>query len=374
MLINKEYILSRVNTILKEKGQNQQNAENNQARLFRIKYSMPSWLRKLIFSPYNPVYAVYKMKQYVKSSTSSHYLHPVTVDFLSYCLENDYNFDTDSFFPPEDEVLVREHIDNRINSILSGYVNHKKVCPEECRQFDENLKSNISKSDGAYILSYEGKQFILSAGIFSYTVFGCHYGLKFLPDNIGESLKDKDFLDIGALYGDASVMLLQYKPHRIYAYEPVTLSYQLLNDTIKLQNTDKIYAVKKGIGDKELTSEINIDYTNAGANTILKNISIITNPETETIQITTIDKECEDKKVGLIKMDIEGFEYYAVKGGLETIKRDKPVLLISIYHTGKDFFEIPQMLKSCVPEYKFRYLDIDPHVFITDKILAAYTE
>jgi hypothetical protein len=118
--------------------------------------------------------------------------------------------------------------------------------------------------------------------------------------------------------------------------------------------------------------EIHIDYTNAGANTLMQNLNIINDHTTEKVYVTTIDKECVDKKVGLIKMDIEGFEYYAIKGGLETIKRDKPVLLISIYHTGKDFFEIPPLLKSCVPEYKFKYLDIDPHCFITDKIVAVY--
>ena len=93
---------------------------------------------------------------------------------------------------------------------------------------------------------------------------------------------------------------------------------------------------------------------------------------TEKIEVTTIDTECKDKKVGLIKMDIEGFEYFAIKGGLETIKRDKPVLLISIYHTGKDFFEIPPMIKSCVSEYMFRYLDLMPSSPITEKILVGY--
>jgi hypothetical protein len=139
-----------------------------------------------------------------------------------------------------------------------------------------------------------------------------------------------------------------------------------------MSKSDKIIAVKKGIGDQETSAKIAIDHYNAGANTLLTNLSIVDSPDKELIEITTIDKECQDKKVGLIKMDIEGFEYFAIKGGLETIKRDKPVLLISIYHTGKDFFEILPMIKSCVPEYQFRYLDLEPHNFITDKIVAGY--
>jgi hypothetical protein len=93
--------------------------------------------------------------------------------------------------------------------------------------------------------------------------------------------------------------------------------------------------------------------------------------KTEKIKITTIDEESKNKQIGLIKMDIEGFEYNAIKGGLETIKRDKPVLLISLYHTGKDFFFFFSLLKTYVPDYKFRFVDNKPFD-LTEKILMAY--
>ena len=92
----------------------------------------------------------------------------------------------------------------------------------------------------------------------------------------------------------------------------------------------------------------------------------------EIIHITTIDKECGDRNVGLIKMDIEGAEYSSIQGALETIKRDKPVLLISLYHTGKDFFEIPPVLKAAVPDYQFRFFNIEIVNPISEKILVAY--
>ena len=86
----------------------------------------------------------------------------------------------------------------------------------------------------------------------------------------------------------------------------------------------------------------------------------------------TIDKECKDRHIGLIKMDVEGVEYNVVKGGLETIKRDKPVLLISLYHTAKDFFEIPPLLKDIVPDYQFRFMNIDIVNPFSEKILVGY--
>jgi ligand-binding sensor protein len=70
-------------------------------------------------------------------------------------------------------------------------------------------------------------------------------------------------------------------------------------------------------------------------------------------------------------MDIEGFEYFAIKGGLETIKRDKPVLIICVYHTGKDFFEIPPMIQNAVPSYKFKYVDLQPST-TKEKVIIGY--
>jgi hypothetical protein len=45
--------------------------------------------------------------------------------------------------------------------------------------------------------------------------------------------------------------------------------------------------------------------------------------------------------------------------------------MISLYHTG-DAFEIPKLLKSWVPEYEFRFLNLNRASATTEKILLAY--
>ena len=160
---------------------------------------------------------------------------------------------------------------------------------------------------------------------------------------------------------------MQYNPSKVFAYEPVSTIFEKLNKTLKINNIspEKVIPIKKGIGNK--IEEMNI-YIGGDASSLTHQKRTTTE---EKIELSTIDAESKNKNVGLIKMDIEGFEYYAIKGGLETIKRDKPVLLISLYHTGKDFFEIPPMLKAAVPEYKFRFLDNMPFQ-LSEKILMAY--
>ena len=55
-------------------------------------------------------------------------------------------------------------------------------------------------------------------------------------------------------------------------------------------------------------------------------------------------------------MDIEGSEPEALKGVEKTIKKFRPKLAISLYHSLSDFSTIPQYLNSLNLDYLF-YLD-----------------
>lgn len=58
-------------------------------------------------------------------------------------------------------------------------------------------------------------------------------------------------------------------------------------------------------------------------------------------------------KIDLIKMDIEDAELKAIKGGLNTIKKDRPQLAICIYHSLEQFIEIPLFLKNTLDDYSY---------------------
>ncbi len=53
-----------------------------------------------------------------------------------------------------------------------------------------------------------------------------------------------------------------------------------------------------------------------------------------------------------IKMDIEGSEPSALRGGTLLLKEKKPILAICAYHLKEDLITIPQIIKSVNPEYK----------------------
>ncbi|MDR2773919.1 MAG: FkbM family methyltransferase [Tannerella sp.] len=239
---------------------------------------------------------------------------------------------------------------------------------QDYRRLEKKLLKNVRKVAGFYEFTIEDKLYYIAGKLFLPNLWIYHYGLKNLPDTVKSYIVGKDFLDVGAFSGDSALMLLNYSPQRIFAYEPVPHNYNNLAQTIDRNGLkDRIIPVNKGIGDRASTLKID---NKDGNSSFLPTYS---GDKMEDVVLTTIDLECKDKRIGIIKMDIEGFEYCAIEGALETIKRDKPVLLISIYHTGKDFFEIPPVIKKCVPEYKLNIIDTDP-TSVHEKILIGYIE
>ena len=66
-----------------------------------------------------------------------------------------------------------------------------------------------------------------------------------------------------------------------------------------------------------------------------------------------LDELFTETRVSLIKMDIEGAEYDALRGGADLISREQPVLAICVYHTQSDIWRIPLLLQSLNSTYSF---------------------
>ncbi len=71
------------------------------------------------------------------------------------------------------------------------------------------------------------------------------------------------------------------------------------------------------------------------------------------VAVRTLDFILNGRAVDYIKYDVEGSEYEALVGSLETIKRYRPDLLVSVYHRNEDLFRLPLFLSSIVPDYRF---------------------
>ena len=102
-------------------------------------------------------------------------------------------------------------------------------------------------------------------------------------------------------------------------------------------------------------------------------IQVDSNEKELVVDCTTIDEYVEKNslKVGLIKTDVEGAEKNLLNGAMKTIIEQRPTLLISIYHSAEDFFDIKPMLESLNLNYQFRIYRPAMMNVLTDTILIA---
>jgi len=71
-------------------------------------------------------------------------------------------------------------------------------------------------------------------------------------------------------------------------------------------------------------------------------------------------------------LGIEDSEHDTILGAKKLIKKYRPVLYISIYHSGKNFFEVPKLIKKVGSDYKFKVFKQFPYSPFADTTLIAY--
>ena len=214
------------------------------------------------------------------------------------------------------------------------------------------------------------QKYKLADNLYDESTFCTNGGLDYLPNGITERLKEMDVLDIGAFIGDSALIFNQFSPHKIYSFEPDPHNFDLLQKTIALNNLEnKIVPIKKGLAAKEGSMTLQTDLA---ASTVHQTNDLQNGTK---IEVTTIDSYVSENNlnVGLIKMDIEGAELDAIKGGLETIKKFQPILLIAIYHTPEDFFEIKPLIENIAPNYRFILKKLTPYHPTYETTLIAYS-
>lgn len=203
------------------------------------------------------------------------------------------------------------------------------------------------------LYSYNG--YFLSTYFFEISVLWHRHNLEqaFSQATL-ERIKQKDIIDVGSCVGDSALVFQDFTDNNIYAFEPTNQNYEHLLKTIKLNNATRIIPVKKALGSKASQGEISLSKSNLGG------ASLIFNHHTtsHSVEIITLDSFVKEHnlRVGFIKVDIEGFEQEFLAGAKQTICEQKPAILLSIYHTMDDFFNIKPMIESWNLGYKFKII------------------
>lgn len=245
--------------------------------------------------------------------------------------------------------IVNDIIAYSQNIHKSNYTCVDIFTPEQIKQINiinKSFKNNIIRLNDN---CFAWKNYFLPINHFETSVFYYKHHINDL-NNI-EKLRDKNILDVGGFIGDSALVLSEYTDKKVLSFEPTTESFNQLQETIILNNTKKIIPYKFALGNKDEFLKINIE---KAASSIIQ--PLIKSTGTEYIQVRTLDNFIKEHpmEIGLVKVDIEGFEQQFLQGAKKTIYKQKPTLLISIYHSFEDFFGIKKMIESWNLGYKFK--------------------
>ena len=207
---------------------------------------------------------------------------------------------------------------------------------------------------------------------FEMEAFYGKYGMDYVK-NLNQ-VKNKNIIDAGGYIGDSAILFSDYTDKNVYSFEPFLHHYNMMLKTIELNEKNNIIPVNIALGNenKELSlySSGNLNMgLSIEANSKQSDINQIENK----VKMVTLDSYVKENniEVGLIKTDLEGFEQPFLKGAIETIKEQKPVLIISIYHNYSDFFEIKPMIENLNLGYKFKIIRNQNSCLITATTLLA---
>lgn len=150
---------------------------------------------------------------------------------------------------------------------------------------------------------------------------------------------DGVFIDIGANIGSFTLVGARIAPRgRVHAFEPSDHHFERLSNNVGMNHFDNVALNKKGLNDKteratlflpSLSGEMN----NSGAASLYSATDVVGMQVTEEVELIALDdyvQKNEIKRIDLIKIDIEGAEFNAQKGSIQTLKRFRPIVLMEL--------------------------------------------
>ena len=186
-------------------------------------------------------------------------------------------------------------------------------------------------------------------------------------------------IDVGAHAGQVSKMIsrLYNNKVKIIAIEPGLYARSILRISIFFNRFKNIFVIPMAVSDQKGFSFLNIPEKRKNSFGFgLSHMSTNHNDFSERnykthydyVSITTIDqivKDLEVKNVSFIKMDIEGYEYKALIGATETLKKFKPIIYIELIENSlkrnnnslKDVYSFLRTL--CYKSYCIKNLELE---------------
>lgn len=175
-------------------------------------------------------------------------------------------------------------------------------------------------------------------------------------------------IDAGAFVGESGIYFADKvgKTGKVYSFEPDPVNYAAMLQNFQSNNiTDNVYGVRIALSDT--TKTIEFVRRRGAASGKSENEESSIDLEKIYVRGITLDEFAASEKlehIDFLKADLEGADIDFLKGATETIKKFAPKCGLTVYHKEDDIVEIPKLLLSCQPNYKFWFrMESEPVLF-----------
>ncbi len=170
--------------------------------------------------------------------------------------------------------------------------------------------------------------------------------------------KNATIVDAGANIGLFSLYACAFGAKKVYAFEPVRETFEMLERNIAANRLGKVVsAVNAALGAKRGAAKIKcctkgegsamIAVGNPGVNEGLNYEAV------RDVKMLALD-DIIRRKIDLIKIDVEGYEKKVLLGAARLIKAHKPALSFSAYHRPTDKTTLPRVVLGIRKDYRIR--------------------
>jgi FkbM family methyltransferase len=145
-------------------------------------------------------------------------------------------------------------------------------------------------------------------------------------------------LDIGAHAGQFAKLFARLAPRgRVYAFEPSPYALSILRLAVRANRLKNIVIEPVGLSDAAGVARLTTPIKRRGdVGFGLAHIGQADRPGDHVeheVRLTTLDQACEGlERVDFIKIDVEGWELSALKGGARTLGRFRPPIFAEVNH------------------------------------------
>lgn len=226
----------------------------------------------------------------------------------------------------------------------------------------------LNSWEGGYVLSESGDYFYLPMPVDDAVGYRLlkPYGY---PKLLRTLCREGDVvMDIGANLGEWTVPMARHvgATGRVITVEPIPRMAQAIRKTCRINRLPQVTLVEAALSDSNGQASFTINSTNSGNSSLGERQGIGEQIIVQTYTLDTlIDSLGNVERLDFIKIDVEGFEHVVICGGLKTLRKYRPAVVLETGYEGETERD---RMRGCFEslDYEVVGIDVDGGVIETD--------